>query len=217
MAQLSEPRVLAAARSVVDAMAPELAGTRPDACESLGSYVAALARFGAHTDLVGARTPESLAEIALADALVIARRAASCRSPSWEIGAGGASLSVPLALLVGSLHGRLIEPRQKRATFLRMAIGSLDLAERLTVDQSRVEPASPPEGVAALALGRAVFAPDVWIPMALRVVAPGGAFVALSTSEVEARLSLAPLHVDAYELPFTRARRVATWFERRPA
>lgn len=213
MVQFSEEALRKAAAAVAQALGP--AGMeRAPVFESLARYVVTLAKFGAHTDLVGARTPEALAEIALADALVLARRADLVRAPLWEIGAGGASLGVPIALMVPEVTGKLIEPRQKRATFLRLAIGQLGLAKRLVVEQGRVEPGSAPQGVAGCALGRAVFAPEVWIPMAARVVVPGGAFAVLTTEDLVLPVGFAAVASERYELPFARAKRVATWVQR---
>ncbi|MEI8255275.1 MAG: RsmG family class I SAM-dependent methyltransferase [Deltaproteobacteria bacterium] len=193
--------------TLVRTLAPAYESARGD----LVRYAAALARFGAHTDLVGAKTPEALAEIALADALVLARDPALCASPGWEIGAGGASLSVPLALLLPAFTGRLVEPRQKRATFLRLAIGTLGLAPRLTIDQGRVDPARPPRDIAGCAFGRAVFAPDVWIPLAAAVVRPGGAFAVLTTGSLVVPPGYDRVAEDRYTLPFARVERVTTW------
>ncbi len=193
--------------TLVRTLAPAYDGARGD----LVRYAASLARFGAHTDLVGAKTPEGLAEIALADALVLARDAALCMSPGWEIGAGGASLSVPLALLLPDFTGRLVEPRQKRATFLRLAIGTLGLATRLAIDQGRVDPARPPHAVAGCAFGRAVFAPDVWLPLAATVVRTGGAFAVLTTGPLAIPAGYARIAEQRYTLPFARVERVTTW------
>src|SRR5260221_3348363 len=111
--------LLSGCTRVIEALAPERVA-ESGTMATLLRYVTSLARFAAHTDLVGAKTAESLCEIALADALVLSRRAVHLRPTTWEIGAGGASLSVPLAVLVPGFAARLVEPRQKRATFLRL-------------------------------------------------------------------------------------------------
>ena len=184
--------------------------------EALLRYVGSLARFGAHTDLVGARTPGALVEIALADALVLARHAELVTGPAWEVGAGGASLLVPLALLDPALTGCLVEPRQKRATFLRLAIGQLGLGARLTVEQQRVDPENPPRAVAGLVLGRAVFGPESWVPLASTMVRPIGLLVVLGTEALEPREGLSVAACERYALPLSGARRVATWLRRDP-
>jgi 16S rRNA G527 N7-methylase RsmG len=198
-------------KRLVDVLAPDRA-TRADV---LTNYVAALARFGAHTDLVGAKTPEGLTEIAIADALVLARHEALCASPGWEIGAGGASLSIPLALLVDPFEGTMVEPRQKRATFLRMAAGALGLAKRVTVDQTRVDPNAPPRAIAGCAFGRAVFAPDVWIPLAASVVRARCAFAVLTTDATAVPEGYEAAAADEYVLPFANVKRCITWMRSR--
>jgi 16S rRNA G527 N7-methylase RsmG len=105
----------------------------------------------------------------------------------------------------------MVEPRQKRATFLRMAAGALGLAKRVSVDQSRVEPTRPPRAIAGCAFGRAVFAPDVWIPLAASVVHEGCAFAVLTTDAIAAPVGYAIVESDGYELPFARAKRCITW------
>ncbi len=197
---------------LIDTLAPEQRARR----DVLANYCAALARFGAHTDLVGVKTAETLAEIALADSLVLARRAELCAAPGWEIGAGGASLSVPLALLLDGFTGTMVEPRQKRATFLRLAMGALGLAKRLTVNQSRVDPAHPPRGIARSAFGRAVFAPDTWVPLAASVVQEGCAFAVLTTEPLATPTGYEALAVEQYELPFAKSQRVLTWLRATP-
>jgi 16S rRNA G527 N7-methylase RsmG len=148
---------------------------------ALTRYVELLTRYGAHTDLVGVRGEDAITEVALADALVLARHADHLASPLHEIGAGGASLSIPLALLIPDLHAVLWEPRQKRATFLRLATASFDLGSRITIRQERLEPKRLPEASAGCAIARAVFAPAEWIPLARRLVRPGGTYVVMAT------------------------------------
>lgn len=210
MVQFSTEALRTATTELVRTLGPvELFGT--PTFENLVRYVETLNRFGARTDLVGARSAEGLVEIALGDSLVLARHPELVQSPVWEIGAGGASLTIPLALMFSDLMGKLVEPRQKRATFLRMAIGSLGLTTRFTVEQKRVEPDEAPAGVAKLALARAVFPPEVWIPMAARLVGPGGVLVVLTTDVIAVPQGYSLRAMERYELPFARAKRVATW------
>jgi 16S rRNA G527 N7-methylase RsmG len=204
----TDAAIRSSVRSVVRALAPSIA---PEVVEALVAYVQSLARFGAHTDLVGARSADGLAEIALGDALALLRHAELLRPPVWEIGAGGASLAIPIALANPSVAGVMYEPRQKRATFLRMALGAHHLAPRLRVEQSRLEPDRAPTGAAATALCRAVFPPDVWIPLASRLVGATGAFAVLTTEPLEPRADTRVLAEDHYRLPSSGAARVATW------
>lgn len=211
MVQFSTAETDRATATVIDSLSPATPG---HARTALARYVAALARFGAHTDLVGARTPETFAEIALADALVLARHPALVPSPVWEIGAGGASLLVPLALLYPEITGKMVEPRQKRATFLRLAVGHAGLAGRLTVDQSRVETATAPRSVAGTVLGRAVFAPEQWLPLADALARTGGTVVVLTTGPYSPPAGWTVTAREAYTLPVTAAARVATLLTR---
>ncbi len=205
-------------RDAVGRLLRELPGSEAaqPVADTLVQYAKTLAQFGAHTDLVGARSAETLVEIALADAVILASRTALLPPPWCEVGAGGASLLVPLALMIPSGAGTLFEPRQKRAAFLRLVLGTFSLHVRLHVDQRRVEPETlgPPQAHTALA--RAVLAPPAWLALGSQLVGVDDPVVLLTTSPPEALASERVLDQIEYRLPWSRAARCVTWVRAQP-
>lgn len=118
------------------------------------------------TDLTSARTSEELAEILFLDAAFLVRSSWCSDSFSLlDVGAGVGAPTIPLLLFSEALRGTLVEPRRIRATFLRTAAGSLDLAGRTRVLEQKVDPKSPAVDGAPfdVALSRATFAPHEWL------------------------------------------------------
>ena len=112
-------------------------------------------------DLTAARSAEELVDLAVADALLLARHADD--GSSWlDVGSGFGGPGLGLALARPDLAVTLVEPRHKRASFLRTAIGAAR-AERATVRRARVEELAPAPWDTAVA--RATFAPARWLEL----------------------------------------------------
>jgi 16S rRNA (guanine527-N7)-methyltransferase len=142
-----------------------------DARQRLTAFAELVTRWNARIDLTAARTPEQLAEVLFADALVLADEALVPRSARvLDVGSGAGAPALPLALLRPDLSLVLVEPLRKRVAFLRTAIGSLEgLAGRVEVREGKLDPRAPQVAGAPfdVAMARATFAPDVWLPLAL--------------------------------------------------
>jgi len=139
--------------------------TRP-VVESLASYVALVTIWNRTIDLVAAKNAEILVEILLADALILASLdLTTSRSHIVDIGAGAGAPTIPLLLMRPDLNALLIEPKQKRVAFLHMAIGNLQMMERIQVHQHRIDPKKPRFTTQRfdVALSRATFPPQVWV------------------------------------------------------
>jgi 16S rRNA (guanine527-N7)-methyltransferase len=130
-----------------------------------------------------------------------------------DVGAGGGAPTIPLALLRPDLGARLVEPRQKRGAFLRTACASLDLLGRVNVEQGRIEPDAPEvdAGDFDLALSRATFAPEIWVPLGLRLAPRCVALLGSADWSDEER---APVDARDYIVPSSGAKRRALLFER---
>jgi 16S rRNA (guanine527-N7)-methyltransferase len=129
-------------------------------------YFRLVKSWAAKTDLTSARTDEELAEILFLDAAFVLRGSWCSDSLALlDVGAGVGAPTIPLLLFEESLRGTLVEPRRIRATFLRTAAGSLDLAGRARVLEQKVDPKSPALAGAPfdVALSRATFAPSEWL------------------------------------------------------
>lgn len=141
--------------------------------DGLLRYAALVAQWSRKTDLVSARDPRGLAEVSFLDALVLARPELVPEGARMvDVGAGAGAPTLPLLLLRPDLRATLVEPRRKRVTFLRVAIGTLDLAERATVAETRMgggSGTSLPGRPFDVALSRATFEPAEWQTVGLRL------------------------------------------------
>ena len=142
-------------------------------CDELGyrappswsAYAELSALWGARTDLVSTKDPVALAEILFLDAIALLSADWLSQAASFvDVGAGVGAPAIPLLLSVPGLRGTLVEPRQRRVTFLRTAIGSLHLQDRALVLQEKLDPEKPRlEGAPFdIAMSRATFAPARW-------------------------------------------------------
>ncbi len=175
--------------------------------ERAARFAALVAEWNERLDLTAARTPDAIAEIMFADALVMARPELVRPGESvLDVGSGAGGPALALAILRQDLRVLLVEPKGKRVAFMRTAIGSLDLAPRVRVHEGRVDPKrplAPPGGPFDVASARATFEPVTWAgvglalaPCALLLLADEGA---PRDARVESNVS--------YELPFHRAPR----------
>ncbi len=144
--------------------------------EQIHRYAEMTALWNTKTDLVGSADAATLLDILLTDAVQLCRHSLIPRGSHWvDVGAGAGAPSLGLALLRGDTRATLIEPRRRRVTFMRAALGSVGLAGRVRVHEGRVGdeqanqghirpplPSAPPFDVA---LSRATFAPDQWLPI----------------------------------------------------
>jgi 16S rRNA (guanine527-N7)-methyltransferase len=177
---------------------------------ALGAFADAVGAWGARTDLTSARGPEALAEVLFLDALVLA-------DPSLvpegvrvvDVGAGAGAPALPLALLRPDLDVTLVEPRRRRVAFLRTAIGQLGLQARARVVEARVDPARPAlAGVPYdLAVSRATFAPERWLPLGAALAARVAVLTAGPLGPME---GFEPTAHRAYRVPSTGAPRSIT-------
>lgn len=165
------------------------------------------------TDLVAARSDTELAEILFLDA-------ANAIQAGWiepatsflDVGAGVGAPTIPILLADESLTGTLVEPRRIRTTFLRTAIGALELAQRTTALETRIDPKNPSVDGAPfdVALSRATFSPEewlrigaqlakeVWVLTAGRDAEPVGGLNLVRRLDYEVPSSAAPRSILAY-------------------
>jgi len=138
-----------------------------------------------------------------------------------DVGAGGGFPGMVWALVRPDLEVVLAEPRGRRATFLRTVIRETG-AENALVAEERDEDL-PAEGF-DVAVSRATFPYEEWLPRGARLVRPGGVVLALlgrrdpaglRASEGRAGLEVEGIH--SYELPTSGARRRVVVLRRAPA
>ena len=185
--------------------------------ENLGAFAELVARWNARIDLTAARSAEQLCEVLFADALILADEALMPRDARLlDVGSGAGAPALPLALLRSDLSMTLVEPLHKRVAFLRTVVGSIDgLAGRVEVREGRLEPRAPQLAGAPfdVAMARATFAPEVWLPLGLGLASRALVLTAGSapTAPADARI----VHEARYVLPRTSAARLITTYEKR--
>jgi 16S rRNA G527 N7-methylase RsmG len=133
-----------------------------------GGYFDLVRAWGSRTDLTAARTDTELAEILFLDAAQVIRAGWCVPCSSLvDIGAGVGAPTIPILLSNETLRGTLVEPRRIRTAFLRTAVGTVGIAQRVTVLEQRIDPSDPRVDGApfSMALSRATFSPEEWLPI----------------------------------------------------
>lgn len=195
---------------VVATLRPEAAAMAP----ALLAFLRLVHTWNAKIDLTGARTPAALADVMIADALVMADEALVPRGAHLlDVGSGAGGPAIPLAIVRPDVRVTMLEPIGKRVAFLRTAIGSLGLHGRVAALDGRIDLAAPVAPVAAdITSARATFAPVPWLAAGL-LLAPR--VLVLTTREEAA--SFAPRTASAsreYRLPGSGAPRLLLRFDR---
>lgn len=140
------------------------------ATDALETYARLVQTWNRKLNLVGSTEPAPLADVLFADALILADVLAE-GARFVDIGAGAGAPAIPLLLLRPDLVGTLVEPRRKRVAFQRTCLGSLELTERASAHERRLEGPPIPGAPFDVAMSRATFEPDEWLRRA-RGLAP---------------------------------------------
>ncbi|MBI3770860.1 MAG: 16S rRNA (guanine(527)-N(7))-methyltransferase RsmG [Deltaproteobacteria bacterium] len=135
------------------------------ALERFGLYAQLLDRWGKTTNLISCRTADELIDRHLLDALICDWPCGRAHAIA-DLGSGAGLPGVPLAIVAPHRRTLLIEPRRRRASFLRAVKRDLglDCVEVLSVRAETVGLVEPVD----VAVCRAVWADDE----VLRVAAP---------------------------------------------
>ncbi len=147
--------------------------------EKLVTYGAELLRWNKNINLTGAKTMEQFVTGPLFDALTCVPTLV--RSGTLvDIGSGGGLPGIPATILIPEIRVTLVEPRAKRASFLRHVVHLLGL--EVEVIESRDDDLGGRTWDGAVA--QAVWPAGEWLPRASNVVAPGGSIHTLTTDPV---------------------------------
>lgn len=188
-----------------------------EGAQSLETYLSLLLEWSRRINLTGFRDGRAVAEGLLFDAIELVPLIKE-GATVLDVGAGAGGLSVALAVLRPDLELHLVEPRTKRAVFLRTVARKLDLASKLEVIQGRAEtlPLELTEGI-DVAFAQAVMPPAQWLGLGRSLVRRGGVILCLTArtlSElgvtVPCGLSIASERT--YRRPYSKAPRVVTAF-----
>jgi 16S rRNA (guanine527-N7)-methyltransferase len=147
--------------------------------EKLVTYGAEILRWNKRINLTGAKTMEQFFTGPLFDALTCIPTLA--RSGTLvDIGSGGGLPGIPAAILIPEMGVTLVEPRAKRASFLRHVVHLLDLEVEVIVSRDDDLGGRTWNG----AVAQAVWPVGEWLPRATNVVAPGGTVHTLTADPV---------------------------------
>lgn len=150
--------------------------------ERLVQYARELVRWNRRINLTGARTPEEFIDGPLFDALTLIP-VLDDADLLVDIGSGGGLPGIPAAIVRKPKQLTLVEPRAKRASFLRSAVHLLSLDAEVVEARDDALDARWSGAVA-----QAVFGPAEWLARAGRLLPRGGHIYVLSAEEVTASM-----------------------------
>jgi 16S rRNA (guanine527-N7)-methyltransferase len=159
---------------IADLLAPFLAGgpSTPKQLEQISTYLDLLLRWNTRINLTAVRKPEAIVTRHFGESLFAA---AYLLRPDQalgaiDVGSGAGFPGLPLKIHAPAIRLTLIESNRKKATFLKEVVRALAL-ERVEVFAGRAQDI-PSRG--ELVTLRAVERYDQILPVAARLVAPGG-------------------------------------------
>lgn len=186
-----------------------------------------LATWNAKIDLTAARSASELADLMLADAVVLARHEKQ-GAKVVDVGSGAGAPGLALSLLRPDLAVTLVEPLAKRVSFLRTVGGHVGQrapgagAEKpgsLKVVRGKGEDLAGQGGAFDGAVARATLPPPEWLALGSRLVAPGGHVWVLLAKDDPPAAAGHVIEVDErYTWPLTGVQRRALRYrcEKRP-
>jgi 16S rRNA (guanine527-N7)-methyltransferase len=180
----------------------------PAARQQLVTWLDLVVAWSERVDLTAARDVETLADLLLADAALLA--STQLTGAVIDVGSGVGAPAIPLAILSPATTLTLVEPRERRAAFLRTSCGSL---ERPDIRLLRKRSMEVEAGIAELAISRATLPPPIWLREGARL-ARRAVWVLLGQDDPP---TLSSWHADldlSYEWPLTGGRRRAVRYLR---
>lgn len=184
------------------------AGLTDEPRRHVEQWLALMKTWNARMDLTAAKRDEELADVMLADALVLAARVPFGASVV-DVGSGAGAPGLALALARPDLKVTLVEPLNKRVAFLRTVLGTTGRID-VRLERGKGEDCAARGEKWDVAMARATLAPPDWLALGARLVEPGGSVWVLLAKEAAPSLDAAAIEEDvAYELPHARSARRA--------
>lgn len=158
-------------------------------------YLELLLRFNKSMNLIGPLSAHQIVEELLCDSLMPVTGAAPS-GPILDIGSGAGLPGIPIKILYPKCPITLVEPRKKRASFLRIVVAKLGL-EQCEIMNMRHEDAR--DLGHDYVISKAFQPPLQWIETAASVTSPHGKIVCMTRSSLQPDLD-----ARAHELGFVR-------------
>ncbi len=173
LAAVSTNMLAASLQSGIDALALSLT---PGQQEKLLAYVALLNKWNKVYNLTAVREPERMIGLHILDSLSLLPHLEGTRS-MLDVGSGGGLPGICVAIAVPALNVVMLDSLQKKTTFVRQAIGELEIANAKVVCE-RVESYQPPSQF-EIVTSRAFADLADFVKGAAHLVAPGGQMLAM--------------------------------------
>jgi 16S rRNA (guanine527-N7)-methyltransferase len=152
---------------------------------AISKYIDLLMKWNARVNLTAIRTPAEIVQRHFGESFFVAHSLLSQGAVKdvIDLGSGAGFPGMPFAMLTPEAHVTLIESSYKKATFLKELVFSLSM-RNITVFAGRAETFSETATVVTM---RAVENFDKTLPLALRLVEPGGRIaLMIGSSQIDA-------------------------------
>jgi 16S rRNA (guanine527-N7)-methyltransferase len=165
---------------IASLLAPYLDGTPPPGLYTqLSTYLGLLLKWNSRTNLTAIRDPEEIVRRHFGESLFAARQVSPDTSTLLDFGSGAGFPGLPIQIFHPEIAVTLAESQNKKATFLREVVRTLDLPTEIWA--ARVEEMAPERQFDVVAL-RAVDDMAIALPAARSRIAPGGHLLLLTTA-----------------------------------
>jgi 16S rRNA (guanine527-N7)-methyltransferase len=155
---------------------PEIPATLPP---RLSTYLDLLLKWNARTNLTAIRDPEEIVRRHFGESLFAARHIAPGTQTLLDFGSGAGFPGLPIALLRPEISVTLAESQNKKATFLREAVRTLNLTTEVWPNRVEAMPAHRRFDTVTL---RAVDNMDAALPAAIARIVDGGQLAPLTST-----------------------------------
>jgi 16S rRNA (guanine527-N7)-methyltransferase len=164
--------------AIANLLVPYLPDAPVTLVSQLSVYLDLLLKWNARTNLTAIRDPEEIVRRHFGESLFAARHLAPETSTLLDFGSGAGFPGIPIALLRREVQVTLSESQNKKASFLREAVRTLDLSTEVWPGRVEAMPVNRRFHTVAL---RAVDNMEAALPIAKARVVPGGQLVLLTT------------------------------------
>jgi 16S rRNA (guanine527-N7)-methyltransferase len=151
--------------------------------QAIVGWVGLVAAWNKRIDLTAARSEDELVDLMVADALALASQVPE-GARVVDVGTGAGAPGLPLSLSRSDLSVTLVEPLQKRVSFLRTAVGALaGHGARPSVVRARGEDLAARDARFDVAMSRATLSPPAWLELGAKLAPTGEVWVLLAREE----------------------------------